>query len=350
MLLSRNARPVLARLKFPSTLSRTMASAASDSSSSSSSKIPPHTSHSERTASQRRAKDLYPTTIREITQPTPEVRFIDFQVSPPGTPFNFKAGQWVDTYTPASEQPGGFSIVSAPAQGKEEGTFRLAIQKADKNPAAAYLWRPIADLLPGPPPPPPSTSQSRSMPPVTSNDVPSPSVDISVRVGGEFTFPPLNFRRLKGRVQQVTLIAGGIGANPLIAILGALRDSRAPLAVRMLYGIKSAERALYLDQLADLCQESSPSSSPPSPTTKLGAGGIGLDLAIFCSESAETEGLPGVVFHRRFGEADLDDTLAEERDTNLYYICGPAEMTDFVQEYLLAKGVDKDLVQTERWW
>lgn len=265
---------------------------------------PSHTTHEQRTATDPRAPEMQTALIRQITQATKDVRLIDFELQPPG-PFKFKAGQWLDCFTPASEQAGGFSIVSAPAQGLE-GTFRLAIQRADRNPPAAWLWRKKEEL---------ENNQT-----------------IDVRVGGQFCFPPVNFRRLQGKVSKVTLIAGGIGSNPMLSILGALRDANAPLDVTMLYGIKNAEDALYLDELSDLCNQ------------------IKLDLSIFCSKSGETEGLPGTTYQRRFKETDLDATIGEDMETNLYYICGPAKMTDFVQEHLLGRGIPKDLVQTERWW
>ncbi|CCG83705.1 protein of unknown function [Taphrina deformans PYCC 5710] len=269
-------------------------------------------SHGDRTAGAPRAKDLHRAVIRAITQATADVRLIDLAVSPAGRPFRFRAGQWVDTYTPGSEQAGGFSIVSSPAQGEHHGTFRLAVQRADRNPSAAWLWRPREDLI----------------------GTPGSSVAaVDVRVGGQFTFPPVNVRKLAGRVTRVTLVAGGIGSNPLMSILGALRDAGAPLDVAMLYCFRTPADALYLDQLADLCRH------------------IRLDLSLFCSRGAsDTDGLPGTVHHRRMNATDLDATLPPEPDTNLYYVCGPAQMTDFVQQHLLKQGVLKDLVQTERWW
>lgn len=201
---------------------------------------------------------------------------------------------------------GGFSIVSAPAEGLNDGTFKLAIQRADRNPPANWLWRKQDEL---------ENKQT-----------------VEVRIGGDFHLPPVNFRRLGGKVSRVTLIAGGIGSNPMLSILGALRDANAPLAVSMLYGIKNAEDALYLDELSTFCDQ------------------INLDLAIFCSKSADTEGLPGTTYHRRMQDKDLDETIADDMDTNLYYICGPSQMTDWAQEYLIGKGISKDFVQTERWW
>lgn len=117
-----------------------------------------------------------------------------------------------------------------------------------------------------------------------------------------------------------------------MSILGALRDAKAPLRVTMLYGFKSAESALYLDDLDEFVKESK------------------LDLRLFSSRSAETGGLPGSISQRRMTEADLDKVIAEGKEDTLFYVCGPAKMTDWVQQYLLDQGVLKDLVQTERWW
>ncbi|ORY79421.1 hypothetical protein BCR37DRAFT_394154 [Protomyces lactucae-debilis] len=263
------------------------------------------TSHEQRTVQEPRAPAMQNALITGITQATQDVRLIDFTIQNPPGPFKFKAGQWVDTFTPASEQAGGFTIVSTPAQGLQ-GTFRLAVQKAERNPPAKWLWRPVDQLV---------NKQT-----------------VEVRVGGQFTFPPVNFRRLAGQVRGITLIAGGIGANPMMSILGALRDAKAPLRVTMLYGFKSADMALYLDDLDKFVKESD------------------LKLRLFSSQSADTEGLPGAIYERRMTEEDLAKAVSEGKEDTLFYVCGPAKMTDWAQEFLLKEGVPKDMVQTERWW
>ena len=159
-----------------------------------------YTTHQERTNDIVRAKDLQTAKIIDIKQATKAVKLIRFALQPPGQ-FKFKAGQWVDCFTPASEQAGGFTVVYKPAEGLE-GEFSLAVQEADRNPPAKWLWRPAAELV--------------------------GKQTVDVRVGGQFTFPPVNFRRLSGKIQSIVIICGGIGVNPMISILGAIRDSRAP--------------------------------------------------------------------------------------------------------------------------
>jgi hypothetical protein len=56
----------------------------------------------------------------------------------------------------------------------------LAIQKSTENPAAEWLWQPVDEIL---------------------------NKELSVRVGGRFTWPPLDF----DGVQNVLLVAGGVG-------------------------------------------------------------------------------------------------------------------------------------------
>lgn len=269
-----------------------------------------YTTHEERTGTSTRAKDIQTAIITSIKQATSDVRLIDFEVRPM-EPFRFKAGQWVDCFTPASEQAGGFTIVSTPSEGLE-GRFRLAIQKAERNPPAKWLWRPQKEL---------ENEQT-----------------VDVRIGGQFTFPPVNFRRLAGKVQSVTFLCAGIGINPMISILGAIRDARAPLKVSMLYGFREPSEALFLEELREL-----------QSTT---GQGISLDLSVYISgKQHDAQGVSGSVHNRRMSDDDVLGTIDQsDKASKLYYICGPSEFTDHMQELLLNAGVEKDVVQTERWW
>lgn len=300
-----------------------MASAAEPPSSS------PNTTHTERTSTDPRAPIKYTAAITSIRAATPSVRLIDFKVSPAGTSFRFKAGQWVDTYTPASEQAGGFTIVSTPARGLLHGEFQLAIQKADRNPPAAYFWS-----LPL------SGEKVEPTPAAAPTEAGTPAGEVTVQVGGQFHFPPVNFRRLGQRVRKVTLIAGGVGINPLLSILGALRDSNVALDVELLYGVRSPAEALFLDEIRAIGRDlqatfrSTLFVSKPSDTAATADG----------TDAREK------IIPRRMDESDLKATIEPEAEGNLYYICGPAQMTDWAQDTLLKLGVPKDFCQTERWW
>ena len=60
--------------------------------------------------------------------------------------------------------------------------MELAIQKSSQNPPAAWLWRPVAEIL---------------------------GSDLLVRVGGSFVWPPPGINEQS--IKRVVFVAGGVG-------------------------------------------------------------------------------------------------------------------------------------------
>jgi hypothetical protein len=89
---------------------------------------------------------------------------------------------------PDIEKAGGFTITSSPsdalARSDPDHTpyFELAIQKSPDNPPAAWLWKPVEEIL---------------------------GKEVNVRVGGGFVWPPpgLDMKKIK----RAIFIAGGVG-------------------------------------------------------------------------------------------------------------------------------------------
>jgi hypothetical protein len=140
--------------------------------------------------------------IENTQQETPSVRLVHLKILPQptismfGLPdfscadpclFDFKSGQWIDTYLPHLPKPGGFSFVSTAKKFRETGIVSLAIQLTD-NPASKWLWQ--EDIA---------------------------GKYMMSRVGGNFTFPPTGFAPLLNDVKYVQFIAGGIGIKYFIA-------------------------------------------------------------------------------------------------------------------------------------
>lgn len=96
----------------------------------------------------------------------------------------FEPGQWLDVVFRDIKKPGGFTITSAPSLADSaltpEPYVELAIQRSAENPAAERLWQPINEIL---------------------------NQELSVRVGGSFTWPPLEH----DGVENVVFVAGGVG-------------------------------------------------------------------------------------------------------------------------------------------
>ncbi len=101
----------------------------------------------------------------------------------------FRPGQWLDVHIPGVSHAGGFTITSTPKDAEpsidltpKDGYMELAIQKSSQNPPAAWLWRPVAEIL---------------------------GSDLLVRVGGSFVWPPPGINEQS--IKRVVFVAGGVG-------------------------------------------------------------------------------------------------------------------------------------------
>jgi Na+-transporting NADH:ubiquinone oxidoreductase subunit NqrF len=66
-----------------------------------------------------------------------------------------------------------------------------------------------------------------------------------------------------------------------------------------------------------------------------------------------TKALPPDTQFRRLNDAALESAAGnkEERESSLYYVCGPPFMTDYVVDFLRQQdGVNPDSVLCEKWW
>lgn len=131
--------------------------------------------------------------------------------------FTFSPGQWLDVYIPSIPRAGGFTITSTPADARtipiappateesfsaereedeaedlpldylgqgREPYVELAVQDSPSNPPAAWLWRPVNQIL---------------------------GKELNVRVGGSFVWPPSGYDL--GEIRNVVFVAGGVGVK-----------------------------------------------------------------------------------------------------------------------------------------
>jgi hypothetical protein len=262
----------------------------------------------------------------------------------------FLAGQWLDTYVPSSPKAGGFTITSPPskadcdpssdASDSEYPYLELAIQRSPSNPPAAFLFRPIEEIL---------------------------GSTLRVRVGGSFVFPPASIPA--SSIRRVIFIAGGVGINPLISMLSHIAELEGHLSqnsfdteVHFFYSSRllgggltgdttdnvneRMQHVLFLDRLATAWVEGHVkgklrlffTGNPPRPSGKVS--------------------LQGMDFETHFRRMSLEDLRAVvgDRDQGLdsvAYVCGVPEMTDeFVRLLTSDRGLcmDKERVFSEKWW
>jgi NAD(P)H-flavin reductase len=172
---------------------------------------------------------------------------------------------------------------------------------------------------------------------------------VIVRTGGSFVWPPPGIT--VDEIEQVVLVAGGVGINPLISIFAHLMGlEKRPKKVRFVYGTKveegqiKASRILFLTRLMELVK-------------KQGDGDVQLDLfvtGISQKEIDEAADLPEHVKLGRIAKDDLEAAIGKDRNVRqatVAYVCGPPAMTDQFVDFLSTRdGMDKRKVLCEKWW
>ncbi|KAL7276093.1 hypothetical protein RUND412_000941 [Rhizina undulata] len=241
-------------------------------------------SHLERTAGHYRSPTYHPATLTSLTSPTPHHRLLTFAA--PSLDF-FLPGQFVDLRIPGVDSVGGFTIVTPPCALPE---FRLLVQEAPTNPAAAWAWRSEGEIV--------------------------------------------------GSRVEIKRHAH----SPLISILThiATTPSFKNLCVDLLYS--SRPPILFLPEILDIVRRRNGTTS-----LRLFLTGASKDTAQLpgFGESKIT-----VVKRRMTGE-DLEGTIVDDGEAGrrLVYVCGPrgftAEMVGAVERTERVSGED---LMTEIWW
>ncbi|KAI5210413.1 hypothetical protein E4T39_00139 [Aureobasidium subglaciale] len=283
-------------------------------------------SHEERTAQEPREARLEPVTVSRIDAVNDTIRLIRLSAMKPDHKLKFLPGQWLDVFIPSLSKAGGFTITSTPSdQGQPTSQrpayFELAIQNST-NPPAQWLWKPESEIL---------------------------NKQIIVRTGGSFVWPPPGID--VDEIEQVVLVAGGVGINPLVSIFAHLLSlPKRPKKLRFVYGSKveagpiEASRILFLTRLMDLIKHQ-------------GDGNVQLELFLTSASQRqidEARGLPQHVKGGRMEKEDLEASIGEDRrirQATVAYICGPPAMTDQFVDFLSTRdGMDERKVLCEKWW
>ena len=68
----------------------------------------------------------------------------------------------------------------------------------------------------------------------------------------------------------------------------------------------------------------------------------------------KVENATSYTYFRRIKDDDLQSAVGSDkqaRESSLYYVCGPPEMTDYIVEYIRKQdSVDPERVLCEKWW
>jgi Ferric reductase NAD binding domain len=249
----------------------------------------------------------------------------------------FLPGQWLDVFVPGISKPGGFTITSTPpdalpnperlpAAGDTNGYLELAVQDSPQNPPAAWLWRPVPEIM---------------------------GQDLHVRVGGSFVWPPpgMDLRKVK----RIVLVAGGVGINPLISIVSHLAQvPDLPYEIFFIYSLRDSGEPydssafLFLERLAKVLVTPNINGELVVHLTPGGKGEGSMKETTIETQS-------GMLRCRktRVGKEDVLEALGPigDRQNTVCYICGVPAMTDeLVEVAQRAEGMDPKKVLFERWW
>lgn len=168
---------------------------------------------------------MLPATVVDAVRLSPDVKGVRLQVNNDHTKKGFKAGQWIDLFIPGISTVGGFSICSSPADFARDGVIELAVK---------YSTHPPADWI---------------------HKKCSAGAEVKIRFGGDYFYDPP-----PGDKENLLLIAGGVGINPVYSILRHRRDllqnDHSPEkqgATSLIYSAHNLEDMIFLVKILNDC-------------------------------------------------------------------------------------------------
>jgi ferredoxin-NADP reductase len=140
-------------------------------------------------------------------------------------------------------------------------------------------------------------------------------------IGGYFVWQP-------GDARPLLLVAGGSGVVPLMAILRARVEARAPVPVRLLVSARSAEELIYGRELDAIAGEQDGVTVVRTLTRTQPAGWTGL--------------------RRRVDREMLGEVAWPAAQGPVCYVCGPTGFVETVASALVGLGHAPEAILTER--
>jgi ferredoxin-NADP reductase len=229
-------------------------------------------------------------TLAEIVQETPRVSSLYFDL-PEWS--GHLAGQHVDVRLTAEDgyvAERSYSIASAP----EEPRVALTVERLDDGEVSPYL---VGELRVG------------------------DKLELRGPIGGFFVWTADDERPL-------SLIAGGSGVVPLMAMLRHRAEARGKAPARLLYSSRTLSDIIYRQELDRLAS-------------------AGDDVAVYHTLTRDKpEGWRG--FTRRVDQAMMQEVAWPKEQMPAVYICGPTTFVEAAASLLVSMGYPPISIKTER--
>jgi ferredoxin-NADP reductase len=146
-------------------------------------------------------------------------------------------------------------------------------------------------------------------------------IEVRGPIGGWFAWRPESS-------DPVLLVAGGSGVVPLMAMVRERDRAGSRLPFRLVYSVRSADEAIYADELATR------SSSSEALTVEW----------VYTRFSPQSYERPP----SRLDESDVSDLSWAGRSTPRCYVCGPTGFVETASQLLLRLGHPAEMIRTER--
>ncbi|XP_031568132.1 oxidoreductase NAD-binding domain-containing protein 1-like [Actinia tenebrosa] len=268
--------------------------------------------HLERTESSSRDQNVFSAEVTKINPLSKSVKQLNLKIIDKS--FYFKPGQWVDFFIPGLSTVGGFSICSSPKCLQQNKQLTLAV-KYSTHPPAHWVH-----------------TQCKT------------GDKVQIRVGGDFYLDLSKPYGDQSR-EDILLIAGGVGINPLWSMMQYVADTitESPTVsfgrTSLLYSASTNDELLFKDAIIDTCNQ--------HPL---------MDCKFFITSDEITD-QNQILYNNKFtqGYRITKDTLKmalTQLNTSRVkvFICGPQPMIESMVATLLELGVDINNIHFEKWW
>jgi ferredoxin-NADP reductase len=230
-------------------------------------------------------------TVIALRDETATARTITFEV--PDWPGHI-AGQHVDVRLTAPDGYSAvrsYSIASAP---NSEGHVQITVERLPDGEVSPYL---------------------------TQEVVPGDRLELRGPIGGWFVWR-------SEQTEPIQLIAGGSGIVPLMAMIRSRATVRSAAPFRLLYSVREPGAVFYRDELRSLSEKAD-------------------SMSIHCAYTRATPKNwprpPGRIDAKLIANTTWPATLFPT-----CYVCGPTSFVEAVADLLIAAGIARDNIRTER--